>query len=138
MFVTLYIWSHMAWQPIPCPLALCVYTHTKGWYLRVTSRRVDKNSIEFYSTRIGTFLTLRRGNQITIDTESERQSDCPKLFAIQYHSTLELYNNYSFSIYNLFLLQEDYMAQPLQTASLAIDEQLISSTVTQEIRLQDE
>ena len=29
------------------------------------------------------------------------------------------------------------MAQPLQTASSAADEQLISSTVTQEIRLQE-
>ena len=43
--------------------------------------------------------------------------------------------NYSLSISILYLLQKDYMAQPLQTASSATDEQLISSTVTQEIRL---
>ena len=45
--------------------------------------------------------------------------------------------NYSFSISILFLLQKDYMAQPLQKSSSATDEQLISSTVTQEIRLQE-
>ena len=103
------------------------------------------NRIEFCSTCRGTFLTLSRGNQITIDTESERQSDCTQIFAIHInksYSTLEVYNNnveimnYSFSISILFLLQKDYMAQPLQTASSATDEQLISFTVTQEIRLQ--
>ena len=44
--------------------------------------------------------------------------------------------NYSFYIYILFLLRKNYMAQPLQTASSAKDEQQISSTITQEIRLQ--
>ena len=39
--------------------------------------------------------------------------------------------NYSFSIQILFLLQKDYMAQPLQTVLSATDEQLISSTLTQ-------
>ena len=33
------------------------------------------NRIELYSTRRGTFLILRRGIQITIDIESEGQSD---------------------------------------------------------------
>ena len=36
---------------------------------------------------------------------------------------------------NNVLLQKYYMVQPLQTASSATDEQLISSTVIQEIRL---
>ena len=44
--------------------------------------------------------------------------------------------NYSFSISILFLLQKDYTAQPLQAASSATDEQLISSTFAQEIRPQ--
>ena len=54
-----------------------------------------------------------------------------QIFAIHInksYSTLEVYNN------NV-LLQNYYMAQPLQTASSATDEQLISSTVIQEIRL---
>ena len=67
-----------------------------------------------------------------------------QIFAIHInksYSTLEVYNNnvksnellFFHSI--LFLLQKDYMAQPLHTASSATYEQLISSTVTREIRL---
>lgn len=89
--------------------------------------RIESSSIQ----HVAAHSRLRRGNQITIDTESERKS----------YSTLEVYNNnvksnellFFHSI--LFLLQKDYMAQPLHTASSATYEQLISSTVTREIRL---
>ena len=52
---------------MPWHLALCAYTdlsmHREAW-------------IEYNLTRRGTFQTLCRGNQTTIDTESELQSDC--------------------------------------------------------------
>ena len=74
---------------IPRPLALGAYTHTKGWFLRISSRPAlvifrcvtmcGFNGIKFYSTRRGTFLTLCKGNQITIDSESKRQSYCTNI-----------------------------------------------------------
>ena len=101
IFVTIYMVSYgLITNTLPTCI-MCAHTHLKsGSYAcrrdqkSVFFRRVagGSNRIEFYSTRRGTFLTLQRGNQITIDIESERQSDCTNI-RYSYQQELLLYNN---------------------------------------------
>ena len=79
MFVTIYMESYGLTNNTMPTHIVCVHS---GWFLCVSSRRMDR--IESSSIQhVAAHSRLRRGNQITIDTESERKS----------YSTLEVYNN---------------------------------------------